>query len=167
MDGENEVLEPTLDVELSPMMELTPALADTASASTTPPSRYWQAQGLADMLQREYDEAHKLGKFAVMRERFYLLANYYTRTLAILRYALKERRELLAQAALHNLIALHKSLHYMHKVAPAVVPGTLALNREIRSRLMENLIVQILQDAPEPLDLTTITQRINDLNCWR
>lgn len=164
MDGENEVLEPTLDVELSPMMELAPMLANAAPASATPPGRYWQAQGLADMLQREFDEAHKLHKFAVMRERFYLLANYYTRTLAILRYALRVRRELLAQAALHNLIALHKSLHYMHTAAPAIVPSMLALNREARPRLMEHLIIQILQEAPEPLDLTTITQRVNDLD---
>jgi superfamily II DNA or RNA helicase len=164
MNGDNEVLEPTLDVELSPMMEMTPNVADSTPASATPPRRYWQAQGLANMLQSEFDEAHELNKSAVMRERFYLLANYYMRTLAILRYALRERREPLAQAALHNLIALHKSLHHMHTTAPAAVPSTLALNREIRPRLMENLIVQILQDAPGPLDLPTITQRVNDLD---
>ena len=120
-----------------------------AATSSTPPGRYWQAQGLADMLRHEFDEAQRRGKPAVMRERFYLLANYYTRTSAILRYALKARRESLAQAALHNLIALHKSLNYMYKTAPGTVPSTLTLSRDVRPRLIENLIVQVLQEGAQ------------------
>ena len=162
MDREDQLLEPTLDVELSPMME--PGSITQAPASSTPFGRYWQAQGLADMLQHEFDEAQRQGKPAVMRERFYLLANYYTRTVAILRYALKARREPLAQAALHNLIALHKSLTYMYKVAPGTVPSTLTLSREVRPRLLENLIVQVLQEAAQALDVTTITRSVNDLD---
>ncbi|GAC1455514.1 MAG: hypothetical protein PVSMB2_07010 [Ktedonobacteraceae bacterium] len=162
MDREDQLLEPTLDVELSPMME--PESITQAPASSTPPGRYWQAQGLADMLRHEFDEAQRLGKPAVMRERFYLLANYYTRTVAILRYAFKARREPLAQAALHNLIALHKSLNYMYKIAPGTVPSTLTLSRNVRPRLIENLIVQVLQEAAQALDVTTIMRGVNDLD---
>ncbi|GAC1626528.1 MAG: hypothetical protein NVS4B11_23220 [Ktedonobacteraceae bacterium] len=160
MEREDPPLEPTLDVELSPMME--PESITRAATSSTPPGRYWQAQGLADMLRHEFDEAQRQGKPAVMRERFYLLANYYTRTSAILRYALKARRESLAQAALHNLIALHKSLNYMYKIAPGTVPSTLTLSRDVRPRLIENLIVQVLQEGAQALDVTTITRGVND-----
>ncbi|GAC1347337.1 MAG: hypothetical protein NVSMB27_12540 [Ktedonobacteraceae bacterium] len=159
--AEEELLEATLDVEISPMMEPLPALISQAPASATPPSRYWQAQGFADTLQREFDEAQKRGDLTTIRERFYALATYYTRTAAILRYALNKSREPLAQAALHNLFTLHKSLHHMHRAAPGSVPSTLTLNRDVRSRLIEDLVGRILQDASEPLDLPTITRRFN------
>src|SRR5579859_1902942 len=162
MEIEEQILEPTLDVEISPMME--PVLASQAPASATPPRRYWQAQGFADALQREFDEALQNMRVVEMRERFHALARFYTRTLAILRSSLHDGREPLAQAALHNLIALHKSLHYMHQVAPGTVPNTFTLNRDVRPRLIENLTVQILEDAAEPLDPPAITSRVNEID---
>lgn len=162
MEIEEQILEPTLDVEISPMME--PVLTSQAPASSTPPYRYWQAQGFADTLQREFDVALKSKSLVDMRERFHTLASYYTRTLAILRSSLHDRREPLAQAALHNLIALHKSLRYMHQAAPGTVPNTFTFNREVRPHLVENLTVQILQDSPTPLDSPTITSRVNEID---
>jgi superfamily II DNA or RNA helicase len=162
IEREDVLLEPTLDVEISPMMETARMLASQAPASATPRSHYWQAQGLADMILHEFDEAMSSGKLAEMRERFYILANYYDRTVDILRNALQARREPLAQAALHNLISLHNSLQYMHKLAPDSIPSTLALDRDVRPRLIENLIMQVLQDSPEPLDLATIRKHVKE-----
>ena len=102
------------------------------------------------------------GKVAEMRERFYIIANYYDRTVDILRNAVHTRREPLAQAALHNLIALHKSLQHMHKLAPESIPSTLALDRDVRPRLIENLIMHVLRDSPEPLDLATIRKHVKE-----
>ncbi len=162
IEREEALLEPTLDVEISPMMETARMLASQAPASATPRSHYWQAQGLADVIQHEFDEAMSSGKLAEMRERFYIIANYYDRTVDILRNALQTRREPLAQAALHNLIALHKSLQYMHKLAPESIPSTLALDRDVRPRFIENLIMQVLRDSPEPLDLATIRKHVKE-----
>lgn len=164
LEREDALLEPTLDVEIAPVMETARMLAPQAPASATPRSHYWQAQGLADMIQHEFDEAMSSGKLAEMRERFYIIANYYDRTVDILRDALHQRREPLAQAALHNLLALHKSLQYMHRLAPESIPSPLALDREVRPRLIEELIMQVLQDSPEPLDLSTIRRHVKKSN---
>ncbi|HVB22252.1 MAG TPA: DEAD/DEAH box helicase family protein [Ktedonobacteraceae bacterium] len=162
IEREDVLLEPTQDVEISPMMETTHMLASQAPASATPRRHYWQAQGLADTILHEFDEAMSSGKLAEMRERFYIIANYYDRTVDILRNALRERREPLAQAALHNLIALHKSLQYMHKLAPDSLPSTLTLDRDVRPRLIQNLIMQVLQNSPEPLDLVAIRKHVKE-----
>lgn len=164
MNREDQVLEPTMGTELSPTMEPEPSLATTVPASATPPKRYWQAQSFADTLRREFDQARHQGNMSLMREQFYLLANYYTRTTAILRYALNARRESLAQVALHNLIALHTSLYYMYRVAPATIPSPLSLLHEARSHFIEDLIVQVLEETAKPLDVVAITTKVNALD---
>ena len=161
---EDQALEPTLDTELSPMMEPEPVLAATVPASATPPKRYWQAQSFADTLRREFDEAQHLGNMARMREQFYLLANYYTRTAAILRYALNAHRESLAQVALHNLIALHTSLYAMYRAAPGTIPSPLSLIHEARSHFIEDLIVRVLEETAKPLDIAAIAMKVNALD---
>jgi superfamily II DNA or RNA helicase len=130
--------------------------------ATASPSRYWQADVLADMVLREFEDAHSNGDRAEMRERFYLISNYYGRTLAILHAALRDRREPLLQATLHNLAALHETLRSMHAVDPGAVPSTVSLNREVRSQLSNDLIIQVLQSSPTPLDVRTITARVNE-----
>ena len=162
MELEEPVLEPTLDVETSPAME--PVSDQPVTTNAIPVGRYWQAQGLSEMLQSEFDKDFQQSSATGMRERFYLLANYYTRTLAILRSALNSRRESLAQAALQNLIALHKALTYMHRTAPKVIPSILSLNRNVRTRLMEDLIVREIHNAPKPLDEATIKRVVNELD---
>ena len=157
-------MEPALDVESSPRMEPVCVLAADAPASAVLPRNYWQAQAFAEALHREFEEAEARGDVKTLRERFYVLAHYYGRTLAILRHALAECREPLLKATLHNLTSLHQPLHHMHAIAPTNVPLALTLDREMRRRLIEDLTVEVLQEVTEPIDLDTITRRVNELH---
>ena len=100
MSGEREEeLEPTLDVEVSPMMEPHAELicdVPTVGASTD----YWQAQKFASTLHMEFEELQKVNDISGMRQRFYVLARYYGRTVKILRSALSKGKEALVNAAL-------------------------------------------------------------------
>ncbi len=163
-DQENESLEPTLDVETAPMMEPAAKLGPAAPASAVPSARYWQAQSMAESLHRDFESARQRGDIPAMRERFYILARYYGRTLAILRHALADRKEELLCAALRNLIALHQPLHHMHDIAPTRVPLALTLDREQREQLLEDLLIEVLHQASRPLPLAELTERLNDLH---
>ncbi len=160
----SEELEPTLDVETSPMMEPVSVLACEVPASATPPPQYWQAHSLASAIHKEFEELQKRGDIEAMRGRFYILAHYYGRTMAILRQALLRGREPLINATLRNLVALHQPLHHMHEVAPTSVPFVLTLDREMRRKIIEDLIMETLQEATGPLDLDAITLRVNELH---
>jgi superfamily II DNA or RNA helicase len=159
-------LEPTPDLEseIAPTMETVPLLRDQVGLELSPPHTYWHAQGLADRVQREFQEAGRRGDTAGLRERFYLLAEYHARTIEILRQALAGRHEPLANAALRNLVTLHQALHVMHRAAPDTVPEALSVSRDIRLRLFEDMIVQVLQESARPLDVSTIARRVNDLD---
>ncbi len=163
-DLREEVLEATLDSEPAPLMEPLAELAATAPASAVTPSRYWQAQGFAESIHRDFEKDLARGDFAAMRERFYILARYYGRTIAILRHALAERRETLLQASLRNLVALHHPFHHMHDIAPSRVPLALTLDKRLRWRLIEDLIVEVLQESTLPLSPDNLTSRVNELH---
>jgi hypothetical protein len=140
-------------------------VAGAGGTSTAgPPREYWHADGLVDRVRGEFEAAHRDGEIAGLRECFYLLAEYHARTIAILGYALGHRREPLTQASLRNLMAIHRALHLMHRVEPDVVPEALTVGRDIRRRLFDDMIVRVLRDSPEPLDVATITRRVNDLD---
>ncbi|WP_432821509.1 DEAD/DEAH box helicase, partial [Trichloromonas sp.] len=160
----DEELEPTLDSEPAPMMEPVAELAATAAASAVTPRRYWEAQGFADAIHRDFEKDLARGDFAAMRERFYILARYYGKTLAILRHALLDRQEPLLQASLRNLVALHHPFHHMHDIAPSSVPIALTLDKRHRRRLIEDLIVEVLQESAVPLSLADLTTRVNELH---
>lgn len=157
MDSSDEVLEPTLDVESTPAME-------PVQASAPAPRRYWQAQEFARTLEEEFQAASDRGDEEGMRERFYALARYYTRTVLILREAVADGRQPLTRAALSNLLALHRPLDHMHAIAKRAAPVALTLRTEQRRHLMDDLIVHILREAPRPLTLEAITESANDLD---
>jgi superfamily II DNA or RNA helicase len=163
-EHETQELEPTLDVETSPMMEPSSVLACEVPLSGTPSPKYWQAQTLSAALHREFEELQERGDMKGMRARFYVLARYYGRTISILRQALSRGREPLATAALRNLVTLHQPLHHMHEIAPTSVPFVLTLYRETRVRLVEDLIMEVLREAPAPLTPDKITDRVNELH---
>jgi superfamily II DNA or RNA helicase len=125
---------------------------------------YWNAQALVERVRREFEAAHKRGDSGGARERFFLLAGYHARTVSILRYALAARRELLARAALRNLVTLHKALHAMHRSEPDAVPEALDVDRGNRLRLYEDMIVEVLEESPTALDPRAITRRVNALD---
>ncbi len=160
-EPDKDVLEPTLDVETAPMME--PANR-SGTASAVPSTRYWQAQSMADAIHRDFEQAEERGDIQAMRERFFLLARYYGRTLAILRQALADRKEPLLCASLRNLIALHQPLHHMHTISPTKVPLALTLDRDQRELLLEDLIIEVLHEAAQALNLAELTARINELH---
>src|SRR3954467_11845881 len=76
------------------------------SESTASPSRYWQADALAEVLLHEFKEAHSRGDSAEMRERFYLVSNFCGPPWAFFPPSLGTTGEPLLQATLHNLAAL-------------------------------------------------------------
>ncbi len=164
VDPDKEVLEPTLDVETAPMMEPAERLGTEASAAAVPSNRYWQAQSMAEAIHRDFEEAQERNDIQTMRERFFVLARYYGRTLAILRQAIGDRKEPLMCAALRNLIALHQPLHHMRAIAPTNVPLALTLDRDQREQLREDLIVEVLHEAAQPLSPVDITARMNELH---
>src|SRR5438046_1213333 len=84
-------------------------------AALAPRRRYWEAQGLAELVLSEFGAATERQDEAGQRRAFYRLANYYGRTHRILRTALESGRGSLAAVALRNLVALHRPLTYMHR----------------------------------------------------
>src|SRR3954470_1352958 len=99
-----------------------------------PRRRYWEAQGLAELVLSEFRAAVERGDMAGQRQAFFRLASYYGRTHRILRTALEGGRDALATAAMRNLLALHRPLTFMHRTSPHTVPITLTLDREARDR---------------------------------
>jgi superfamily II DNA or RNA helicase len=126
--------------------------------------RYWQALAFANLLVNEYEAAQRAHDRAGMRERFYILAAYYRRTLSILHGALDGRREALAAAALQNLIVLQDALAKMRAAEPDVSLSTLALETNLRRRVNQDLVYRVLRDARGWLGLATVVQRFNALD---
>ena len=156
-----EELEPTLDVEVSPMMEPhADLICDIPTVGTS--TEYWQAQKFASTLHMEFEELQRVNDIAGMRQRFYTLARYYGKTVNILRSALRKRNEGLVNAALHNIIALHEPMHHMHTLAPEAVPLVITLEEETRGKLTEDLIVKTLQGKTAPMNLKEIRAGIID-----
>ena len=136
----------------------------TVEKITAKRRHYWQAQSLAEMALAEFNEALQTGDLATQRREFYILANYYGRTLRILRTALNTGKEPLAQAALQNLVTLHRPLAKMHDESPGSVPLALSLDRKGRDDLVRDLVVRVLSESPEPLTLETVVDRVNHLD---
>lgn len=147
---------------------MTTTLEPTAPEHTaTPPTsgrRYWEAQGLAELVLSEFGAAVEQQDEAGQRRAFYRLASYYGRTHRIARTALVGGRGPLATAALRNLLALHRPLISMHRVAPRTVPIALTLDRDARDRFCRDLIVRVLAESPTPLDVTSVVERVNALD---
>src|SRR4051794_28274238 len=103
-------------------------IAEAPAARETGRS-YWQAQAVAELALGQFTLATEQKDHAAQRRAFYLLAGFYGRTRRILRTALASAKEPLAQAALRNLVALHRPLTQMHRAAPTAVPLALILDR--------------------------------------
>jgi superfamily II DNA or RNA helicase len=133
-----------------------------------PPSRrvqtYWQAQGIAESALSHFEDAVAHDDAAAERRAFYTLASYYQRTRRIVRAALADRREPLAQAALRNLVALHRPLMYMHGAAARTVPLAMVLEREDRDEIVRDLVMRALGETPEQLEAPRIVERVNELD---
>ena len=159
MTSEPQGLELGLDGEVSPAMG-----PEKGWAASTSPHHYWQAQALAQALHRKFEDALEQGDYAAMRRDFYILARFYGRTMAILRHSLSEKREELVDAALQNLVALHEPMHHMHDIAPGGAPLVMTLDKGTRGRLLEDLIVKVLDEAPASVDPSFLEHRVNELH---
>jgi DEAD/DEAH box helicase len=153
------VLEPTIDSELAPAMEPAPA-----TMSSSPSHHYWEAQAFANALHEKFEDALERGDYAVMRRDFYVLARFYGRTMAILQRSLAEKREALVNIALRNLVALHEPMHHMHDLAPGGAPLVLTLEKNTRGRLLDDLIIKVLDEAPAPIEASLLERRVNELH---
>ncbi|HET6319683.1 MAG TPA: hypothetical protein VFG86_24760, partial [Chloroflexota bacterium] len=112
-------------------------------------SRYWEAQGVAELALSQFQDGLSHDDRAAERQAFYVLAHYYQRTRTIVRQALSKRREPLAQAALRNLVVLHRPLAHMHRSAPRAVPLSMALERRDRDGMVRGLVMRVLSESPE------------------
>jgi len=135
-----------------------------ALAAPAPRRRYWHAQAFADTVLAEFNAALGARHLETVRERFYILAAYYRRTLAILHGALEDQKEPLAAAALENLVILQRALSRMREISPNTSLSTLALETDLRRRVNEDLVYRILRDARGPLAPGTILRRFNELD---
>jgi superfamily II DNA or RNA helicase len=139
-------------------------VTEQASARTRATSAYWQAQGIAELALGHFEAGLQHADRAAERRAFYTLATYYQRTRRIVRSALADRRESLAQAALRNLVVLHRPLMHMHRAASSAVPLAMVLEREDRDAVVRDLVVRALSETPEALGETTILERVNELD---
>jgi hypothetical protein len=125
---------------------------------------YWQAQGFAESTLSRFALATEQGDEAGQRRAFYALARYYGSTRRIVRAALAEGKGPLAQAALRNLVALHRPLTQMHRSAPRTIPLAVILERGARDDLTRDLVVRVLSESPEPLPEAAVVERVNELD---
>jgi superfamily II DNA or RNA helicase len=144
--------------------------ADTTAPEAAPlPARerrtgraYWQAQGLAELSLARFDAAREEGVPAAERQAYYLLAAYHRRTRRVLRAALEEGREPLAQAALRNLVLLQRPLALMATVDPEVIPQVSVLDRPARDEQARDLVVRALAESPDPQPEASLVDRVNE-----
>ncbi len=125
---------------------------------------YWQAQALVEMEQDAFALASAQNDDAHQRAAYFRLAVYHGRTLSILRAALADAQEALAQAAMRNLATLHRAMQNMHSHAPNIVPPARVLDRAGRDQFARDLVMRVLSGSSEPLDAETIAERANALN---
>ncbi len=124
---------------------------------------YWQAQSMAEQALASFQEAAARQDRAQERRAFFLLAGYHGRTRRIVRSALTEHRDPLAQAALRNLVVLHRPLARMHRASPHAVPAALLLERADADELVRDLVVRVLSETAEVLAETDIISRVMEM----
>jgi superfamily II DNA or RNA helicase len=157
LDEEDETLEdsPGVEIQDAPIH----LIADESARRS-----YWQAQGLVELEQANFATALEQGDMIHQRSAYYRLAIYHGRTINILRSALENGNQPLAQAAMRNLATLHRVMMEMHRAAPHHVPVALLLDRRGRDQFARDLVMRALQESASPLDLDEILQRVNDLD---
>jgi hypothetical protein len=125
---------------------------------------YWEAQGIAELALSHFEDAVQHRDASAERRAFYTLATYYQRTRRIVRSALADHRDPLAQAALRNLVVLHRPLMHMHAAAGRAVPLAMVLEREDRDEIVRDLIVRALSESPQAMTESQLLERVNELD---
>jgi superfamily II DNA or RNA helicase len=123
---------------------------------------YWQAQGIAEVSLARFDAGREAADAAAQKGAYYLLAAYHRRTRRIVRSALHDHREALAQASLRNLVVLQRPLAQMNTAAPAIIPLISILERPDRELHARDLIVRVLGESPDPQSEAAILDRVNE-----
>jgi superfamily II DNA or RNA helicase len=125
---------------------------------------YWQAQGLIEQQLSRFQAAVERHAIDGQRGSFYRLATYYGRTLHILNSALVHPNDELAQSALHNFMALHRALTYMHRHDREAIPIAMALHRSDQGTFVRDLTMRVLAENRDPVSLEKITERVRHLD---
>ena len=125
---------------------------------------FWQAQGLVELNLSRFQAAIEAGRTDRQRSAFFRLARYHGRTLRVLNSSLHSQDEPLAQAALHNFLALHRGMVRMHRSAPHNIPLPVALSEHSRDDFIRDLIMRVLAETPPALPFSAISQQVNHLN---
>lgn len=125
---------------------------------------YWHADGLVELALSQFRAARAGGRPDRQRAAFYRLASFHGRTLRVLHAALHARDEPLAQAALANLLTLHRAMLQLHHADPAGLPLPIALSAHSRGQFVRDLVMRVLAETPPALDLPTIHERAGALD---
>ncbi|MCP4176796.1 MAG: DEAD/DEAH box helicase family protein [bacterium] len=126
--------------------------------------RYWLAQGLIQQVLSQFKAALQANNIKKQRVAFYRLSFYYIRTLHIINTSLKPDNEDIIKASLHNLLALHRAMVYMHKATPDHVPMPLPLSEEDRHEFIRDIIMRVLTITSSPLSQETVQERVSYLD---
>ncbi|MBO0746411.1 MAG: hypothetical protein J2P43_15440, partial [Candidatus Dormibacteraeota bacterium] len=144
-------------------MATEPAATGPAATLARAHRSYWQAQGMAEQALAGFQEALSRDDLPQERRAFFLVAGYHARTRRIVRSALAAHREALAQAALRNLVVLHRPLARMHRAAPHSIPAAQLLERADADELVRDLVMRVLSETAEALSEASITGRVLEL----
>lgn len=139
-------------------------MADAPLTGSNRHANYWQAQGIIHRTLSHFENALADKNAQAQRRAFFRLASYHGRTLHIFGTAQQSRNDALAQATLHNLMALHRALHHMHQSDPSVIPMPTVLPATERKRFLRDLIVRVLQESSRALTHEELSARVTRLD---
>lgn len=123
---------------------------------------YWNAGQYVREATGQFAAARGAGDVARMRHVYFESATLYTRTLDILARSVKNRHPDLAGAASLNLIALHRALALMHAQARDVVPLPIAARDAARERMVQNLILDVLEASGRSVRVAELERRVQE-----
>jgi hypothetical protein len=124
---------------------------------------FWRADTVVTRSLARFEAASEAGREDRQRSAFYQLAKYQARTLGIIHTSLQRGDEPLLQAALQNIMTLHRGLLHMHRRIPHLVPLPILIREQGHEDLTSDLIMRVLKESGATLPVPAIVERLRDL----
>lgn len=123
---------------------------------------YWDPAPFARALLDQFSAAVSARRHRDAEHRYQVAAAYCRRTLGIVRSALDDGDDALADTALRNFLVLHDATVEMRRRAPRLVPDTAVIGRHGRTLLLEDRILEVMDHAAAPLTSRQLARRLAD-----